>query len=257
MKYMLLIYSAECDWTEDERRACMIESLGLCRQLAARGKLVDASPLEPVAAAATVRVRDGRVLVTEGPFAETTEQLGGYYILDLADLDEAIAVAAQLPPASKGTVEIRPLAPLDGLPTPRLRPNPGPEADATLRPFLLICYDDEGAWKAAGPEALAAAQAEAAGIARELAASGRYIDASPLHTSETATSVRVRGGRRMLTDGPFAETNEVLGGYYLIGAVDREDALAVAARHPGARSGAVEVRPLFDVSALVPFAEKS
>src|SRR5438093_12146141 len=122
MKYMLLIYGAEGAWTEDERRACMTESLGVCEELAARGKFRGASPLQSVTTAATVRVRDGRTLVTDGPFAETTEQLGGYYVLDLTDLDEAITVAARLPPAAKGTVEIRPLVELDGLPPERPLP---------------------------------------------------------------------------------------------------------------------------------------
>src|SRR6516162_6343016 len=116
MKYMLLIYGAEEAWTEDERRACMMESLGICDELAAQAKFLGASPLQSVSTAASVRVRDGRTLVTDGPFAETTEQLGGYCVLDLADLDEAIAVAGRLPPAAKGTVEIRPLVALDGLP---------------------------------------------------------------------------------------------------------------------------------------------
>ncbi len=116
MKYMLLIYGAEGRWTEEERKACMVESMGICDQLAAQGKYVASPPLESVTTAATVRVRAGRTLVTEGPLAETTEQLGGYYILDLEHLDEGIAVASKLPPVSKGTVEIRPLFPLDGLP---------------------------------------------------------------------------------------------------------------------------------------------
>ena len=79
---------------------------------------------------------------------------------------------------------------------------------------------------------------------------GRFLGASPLHPAATATCVRVRDGRRVLTDGPFAETNEVLGGYYLILAEDRDTAVRLAARHPGARLGAVEVRPLFDLSGL-------
>src|SRR5436309_9090996 len=133
MKYMLLIYGAEGAWTQDERQACMIDSLAICDELAARGKFLGASPLQPVATAASVRVRDGRTLVTDGPFAETTEQLGGYFLLDLADLDEAIAVAARLPPAAKGTVEIRPLVALDGLP-PATAPGAG-----SRTPFLLLC----------------------------------------------------------------------------------------------------------------------
>jgi hypothetical protein len=247
MRYMMLIYGTENCWTDDERRDCMVESLAFSGELAARGKFVDASPLQSVTTAATVRVRGGQTLVTEGPFAETTEQLGGYYVLDLADLDEAIAAASRLPPVSKGTVEIRPLFPLDGLPPGR----PVSAADGSpLTPYLLLCYDDEAAWKAAGPEALRAAMDEAVGNCRRQAEAGRYLSASPLHPAATATCVRVRDGKRSITDGPFAETNEVLGGYILILAESRDEAVRVAAQHPGARVGSVEIRPVFDMSGL-------
>jgi len=248
MKYMFLIYSAEEAWTEDERKACMIESLGICDELAAQGKLVDVSPLQPIATAASVRVRDGQTLVTDGPFAETTEQLGGYFVLDLADLDEAIAVAARLPPARKGTVEIRPLVALEGVPPER--PVSSVTAGGALTPFLLLCCHNEAALEAVGPQVLGEAMAEAGAQCRRLADEGRLLSASPLHPAATATCVRVRGGRRLLTDGPFAETNEVVGGYYLVLAEDRATAVRIAAQQPGARFGTIEVRPLFDLSGL-------
>jgi hypothetical protein len=160
-------------------------------------------------------------------------------------MDEAIAVAVRLPPVFKGTVEIRPLLPLDGLPP--ARPHP---AEPGITPYLLLCYDDEVAWQKAGPAALREAMAEAAALARELDEAGQYLSASPLRPAATATCVRVRDGKRTITDGPFAETHEVLGGYYLIRANSRGAALRVAARHPGARVGAVEVRPLFDLSGV-------
>jgi len=106
---MLLIYGTEDGWTEAEREACMRESMAICDELAGQGKFVAASPLHPVSTATSVRVRGTKRLVTDGPFAETTEQLGGYYIVDVEHLDEAIAIASRLPPAKKGTVEIRPL----------------------------------------------------------------------------------------------------------------------------------------------------
>lgn len=118
MKYMLLIYGAESCWTEDERQECMIESMGICDELEKQGKWVASAPLHSVTTATSIRVRDGRREITDGPFAETTEQLGGYYIIDVDNLDEAIAIAAQLPPAKKGTVEIRPLFPLPEIPPP-------------------------------------------------------------------------------------------------------------------------------------------
>src|SRR3954464_3677719 len=119
MRYMFLMYGDESRWTDEERTACMVESMRISDQLAARGKYLAASPLQSVTTARTVRVRDGEALVTEGPFAATTEQLGGYFLLDLEHLDEAMAVATNLPPVRKGTVEIRPLYPLDGLPPTR------------------------------------------------------------------------------------------------------------------------------------------
>ena len=112
MQYMLLIYGDENSWTEKEREECMLESMAICDELEAQGKWIASSPLHPVAAATSLRVREGRRYITDGPFAETTEQLGGYYIIDVNDLDEAIAIASRLPPAKKGTVEIRPLFPL-------------------------------------------------------------------------------------------------------------------------------------------------
>ncbi len=118
MKYMLLIYGAENCWTEDERKECMIESMGISDELEKQGKWIAASPLHSVTTATCIRVRDGKKQITDGPFAETTEQLGGYYIIDVDNLDDAIAIAAQLPPSKKGTVEIRPLFDLPRLPQP-------------------------------------------------------------------------------------------------------------------------------------------
>ncbi len=109
MQYMLLIYSDENCWTEEEYNHCIAESMAICDELTAQGKLISASPLHPVSTATSVRIRDGKRQITDGPFAETTEQFGGYYLLDVENLDEAIAIAIRLPPASKGTVEIRPL----------------------------------------------------------------------------------------------------------------------------------------------------
>lgn len=112
MKYMLLIYGTESAWTEEERKACMLESMEICDRLAVEGKFVDSAPLHPVSTATCLRVRDGKRQITDGPFAETTEQLGGYYVIDVENLDQALEVAAELPPAQVGTVEIRPLFPL-------------------------------------------------------------------------------------------------------------------------------------------------
>src|SRR6267378_8536559 len=116
MKYMLLIYGDENGLTETERKDCYAESTQLAHDLHTNGQFVAANPLSPTAMATSVRVRDGRRLVTDGPFAETREQLDGFYIIDAKDLDEAIGVAARIPPARKGTIEIRPVMEIPGLP---------------------------------------------------------------------------------------------------------------------------------------------
>jgi hypothetical protein len=117
MKYMLLVYLDEQALSETEREHCYIESAQLTQQLNSSGQYLDASPLHPVSTATSVRVRDGKRLVTDGPFAETREQLGGYYLVDAKDLDDAIRIAERIPPARFGTVEIRPVMEIPGLPT--------------------------------------------------------------------------------------------------------------------------------------------
>ncbi len=116
MKYLLLIYSDENAWTPTEREHCYTESTQLTHELHSRGQYLAAAPLHPVSTATSVRIRDGKRLVTDGPFAETREQLGGYFLIDAKDLDEAIAIAARIPGARKGTVEVRPVMELAGLP---------------------------------------------------------------------------------------------------------------------------------------------
>ncbi|MDZ4818553.1 MAG: YciI family protein [Planctomycetota bacterium] len=116
MKYMLLIYSDENGWTEDERQQCFAESIQLTHQLQARRQYIHASPLESINVATSVRVRGNKPLITDGPFAETREQLGGYFLVEANDLNDAIQIAAKIPAAKKGTVEIRPVLELSGLP---------------------------------------------------------------------------------------------------------------------------------------------
>lgn len=116
MKYMLLVYLDEQAITDAEREHCYVESAQLARELSSSGQYLDASPLHPVATATSVRMREGRRVVTDGPFAETREQLGGYYVIEARDLDEAISIAERIPPARFGTIEIRPVMEIAGLP---------------------------------------------------------------------------------------------------------------------------------------------
>ena len=116
MKYLLLIYFEETLLTDDMREHCYEESAQLSRDLQSNGKFLGASPLYPTSTATSVKIREGRRLVTDGPFAETREQLGGYYMVDANDLDDAIAIAARLPGARYGTIEVRPVIEIEGRP---------------------------------------------------------------------------------------------------------------------------------------------
>jgi hypothetical protein len=116
MQYMLLIYLDEQALSETERAACYVESTQLAHEIQSRGQYLAANPLHPTSMATSVRVREGKRFVTDGPFAETREQLGGYFLVEAKDLDEAIAIAARIPMARKGTVEVRPVIEIAGLP---------------------------------------------------------------------------------------------------------------------------------------------
>jgi len=112
MKYMLLIYHDEQSWnaiSEPERQEVYGEFRKLRTDLEARGKYVTGSQLQPITTATSVRVREGKELITDGPFAETHEQLGGYFLIEADNLDEATSIAARIPSARTGTIEVRPL----------------------------------------------------------------------------------------------------------------------------------------------------
>ena len=117
MKYMLLVYLDENCLSESEREQCYVDSAQLTRELHEQGKYVGAGPLHPIATATSLRVRDGKRLVTDGPFAETREQLGGYFLVEANNLDEALKIAERVPAAKHGTIEIRPVLEIGGLPS--------------------------------------------------------------------------------------------------------------------------------------------
>jgi hypothetical protein len=113
MQYMLLIYTQESGWenlSDEEQAAAMKSYRNFTEELRGAGAMVAGDRLQPIANATTVRVRDGEQLVTDGPFAETKEQLGGYYLIEADSLDDAIAWATKLPGAHHGSVEVRPIA---------------------------------------------------------------------------------------------------------------------------------------------------
>ena len=119
MKYMLLVHHDEVTFaerSESERQQLMQESIQLANQLHSEGKYLKAAPLHPTAETTCVKVRDSKRFVTDGPFAETREQLGGFFLIDAKDREEAIGIAARIPGARIGTVEVRPVTEVEGLP---------------------------------------------------------------------------------------------------------------------------------------------
>ena len=109
MKYMLLVYADENALNDAEREDCYRKSSLVAEEIHASGNYIAASPLQPTSTASSVKVRNGRRLVTDGPFAETREQLGGYYLVEAKDLDEATKLAARIPGAQVGSIEVRPV----------------------------------------------------------------------------------------------------------------------------------------------------
>ncbi len=118
MKYLCLVYGEERKTGEMDDRRC----LACDAELRARGQCIASEALEPVATATTVRMRNGRLTVTDGPFAETKEQLAGFYLIEARDLNEAIQIAAKIPPAEVGCVEVRPIRPIREQPRPGRTP---------------------------------------------------------------------------------------------------------------------------------------
>jgi len=119
MKFMLLVHHNEETFnqrSEDERQALLRESVQLANKLHQEGQYLGAAPLHPTSSTTCVRVREGTSLVTDGPFAETREQIGGYFLVDCRDRDEAIEIASRIPGARIGTVEVRPVSEVEGLP---------------------------------------------------------------------------------------------------------------------------------------------
>jgi hypothetical protein len=237
MRYVLMIHRSEARLAElpKEKQEAITAAYGsFTKELFATGKAGDAAALEGVGTATTVRVRGGKRSVEDGPFAETREQLGGYYSFAGTE-DEAIAWAAKVPDAQGGIVEVRPVIETEP---------PPPPATAAGKEFLLLIYEAEARWatmtEAERNETFGRYSAFSKGVKEK----GAFVAGEQLDSMRKAKSVSVTGGQRVVRDGPFAETREQLGGYYRVKARDLDEAIAMAAQIPAAETGTIEVRPV-------------
>ena len=239
MKHLFFICADGLPAPED-LAAIQRELPGWVEEMDGRGVRLLGRELDLPETAATVRVRDGETLVTDGPFAETREFVAGFNVTECADLDEATEVAAKCPVSWFQAIEIRPF--VDGLRLGEEAFAFGRGEDGGASPYLL------GMWIGGTPAAPFDDQAvKDAGEAwrQDLEARGLQVLGNALGGRDTATTVRVRDGQTLLSDGPFIETEEFIAGIDVVSCADRQQAIQLAAAHPIARYHAIEVRPFW------------
>jgi hypothetical protein len=191
------------------------------------------SRLRPASDATTVKVRGTELLVSDGPFAETKEQVAGYDLLECADMDEALEWAGRHPTAQIGAIEVRPLWG-DQPPAGLAEPAPGQR-----RYMMLVCTDPSLSAEDAGPMAPVEPWVD------EMDGRGARRFGSQLDEPGRARTVRVRDAHFLVTDGPFAETKEQIVGFDILDCADLDEAIEIAEKHPMARHGILEVRPFW------------
>jgi hypothetical protein len=236
MRY-LLIHAADPDlaskW-DDAAQAAF--SAWVEKTISSRVNL-QGTRLRPASDATTVKVRDGELVITDGPYAETKEQVAGYDLLECASMDEAVHWAGRHPSSWTGAIEVRALpdhAPAVPLPEP---------AKGAIRYMMLVCTDpavDPREFDRPEPVDPWVADTDGRGI---------RLYGSELDPPDSARTVRVRESSAIVTDGPFAETKEQIAGFDVLECADLDEAIEVARRHPMARLGLLEVRPFWPFEA--------
>jgi hypothetical protein len=237
MRYLALIWAAGLPAPED-LAVIQRELPGWDEEMTGRGVRLFGRELDLPQTAATVRVRDGEILVTDGPFAETKEFIAGFNLLECADHDEAIEVAATCPISWFQAIEIRPFT--GGLGEQAAAFGRGEDRAAT--PYLL------STWMSGAPAVPPGDQAvmrECDAWRQHLTARGLFILGNALQGAEAATTVRVRDGQPLLGAGPVTTTTGYIGGIDVVSCADRQQAIQLAATHPIARYHAIEVRPFY------------
>jgi hypothetical protein len=239
VKYLSFIWADGLP-APDDLAVMQRELPGWVEEMDGRGVRLLGRELDLPETAATVRVRDGEMLVTDGPFVETKEFVAGFDLSECADLDEAIEVAAKCPVSWFQAIEIRPF--MDGLRLGEEASAFGRSEDGGASPYLLSM------WMGGTPAAPFDDQAvkdEGEAWRQDLKARGLHVLGNALGGRDTATTVRVREGETLLSDGPFIETEDFIVGIDVVSCADRQQAIQLAAAHPIARYYAIEVRPFY------------
>ena len=238
MRYLALLYGNEAMGAAPDTPEWETEMAAYAKFSEDEGAaIVTGEALMPSSTAFTVRSGDGAPLVTQGPFAESTEVVGGMYVLEADGMDRAVDLARQIPAVLYGAVELRPLVEWFDQRTEDEAPPPA------SRYFALVLgkpSDGDIPGTAAWDEGAAAHGAFGAHAGDAVRAGGA------LHPASTATTVRVRNGDVLVTDGPFTETAEVVGGVYVLQSTDRDTIVDLAGRIPTNPGGAIEVWPIVD-----------
>ncbi len=237
MKYLNFV-AADARPSQEQLAVMQREIPGWIGETKRRGQRLLGRPLDLPHTAATVRPREGEVLVTDGPFVEAKEFIAGFDLVDCADLDETIELAATAPVSWFMSIEIRPFTAGPWLGEAAFAFGRG--EDGAGSPYALTAWT--GGTSAPPPSDPAVTRA--AGTWRQdLLARGRYLLGGVLAGADSATTLRVRDGQKLISDGTFIKTGEFITSIDVVSCPDRQQAVELAAAHPLARYQAIEVRP--------------
>jgi hypothetical protein len=229
-----LIHAADPDLADTWDDAAQAAFTSWLEETLRSGVNLQGSRLRPTADATTIKIRGGELIITDGPFAETKEQVAGYDVLQCASLEEAVEWAARHPSSWVGAIEVRAVPAQDGLAVPLPEPAAG-----KIQYMMFVCTDP-----AVDPREFEHSEPVDPWV-MEMNGAGLRLYGSELEPPRSARTVRVREKHALVTDGPFAETKEQIAGFDVLECADLDEAIEVARKHPMARLGVLEVRPFW------------
>jgi hypothetical protein len=236
MKFMLLVCS-DGQTAPKDIEVLQSQTPGWVDEMDSRGIRLLGGPLQDPNAAVTVRVRDGETLITDGPFVETKEWVAGFDLLECADIDQAVEVAAKHPLSWFHSIEVRPLH------GDRLGAMPLIEDQRQMKFMFMVIGNDQPYSEAE----LAVFEAGLPPLIAEHKRRNSWLIGHSLQGPETAKMVRVRDSETLVSDGPFAETKEFIAGFDVLSCETREAAIEIAAIHPVAALRMIEIRPFWEM----------